>query len=237
MADSRASSIAALRETLASACSDGQVATQSRVEEWAWADQAGSELPFVASAWRTGACDRLTLWVGRSFRSCRAFTRFALPEVGVPRESSTLWVVAGDLDQRLWAIEHGARCPAVGAVVADGRGLTVNQTRRVQLAAEASPTGCVVVLLREAKELRQPSAARLRGVLEPTPGPDESIRWNAQLLRRKGARPTDDLAEGERVVLEYRHGKIVAVRPSADVVDRPGEAQGPGHVERRAVSA
>lgn len=46
-------------------------------------------------------------------------------------------VPARDAGARLWAIEQAARCPGVCAVFADGRGLDLPATRRLQLAAQS----------------------------------------------------------------------------------------------------
>jgi len=42
------------------------------------------------------------------------------------------------LEDRLWAAETAARCPAVAAVIADGSGFGLTETRRLQLTAEAT---------------------------------------------------------------------------------------------------
>jgi hypothetical protein len=46
-------------------------------------------------------------------------------------------VPAHDAGARLWAIEQAARCPGVCAVFADGRGLDLPATRRLQLASQS----------------------------------------------------------------------------------------------------
>ena len=84
---------------------------------------------------------------------------------------------------RLWAIDLALRCPAVVAVVADGRGLELPQTRRLQLAAES---GAVLGLLgRPPGELERRSTASTRWRVRPAPGPRP--RWAVELLRCKGA--------------------------------------------------
>ena len=220
---------------------------------------AGGVVPWVAARWRVREAIRrhpgAVVWIG-----CGGY-----PYVGWGDEwqdhggAWVLGVTAKRLVDRVWAIERCVRCVAVAAVIADGRGLSFTQTRRLQLAAESSGgggssdtavqrqssaeagvglpgagvlpgafagagAGARVVLLRSEGELARPSAARVRGVVRPVVSTDGIPRWSAQLLRRKGVRPTDDLAEGQRVVLEMRDGQVVVVRGSADVADRPGAA-------------
>ena len=180
-------------------------------------------MPWSAAVWRLQrgepAREGLRVWVGGRERPY--LTRHHA------ESASWLMVSAAGTGERVWAIECCVRCPAVAAVVADGRGLDFTATRRLQLAVERAvgERDCGrVILLRDLQELTRPSAARVRGVVWPEPSTDGSgggvVRWNAQLLRRKGMRPTDDLGEGDRVVLEVRHGQVVVVHPSADVADR-----------------
>ena len=184
-------------------------------------------LPWAAAMWRLWRDKEddagLGVWVGKGER----------PYLPGDRAGSASWLMvsAGKPDERVWAIERCVRCVAVSAVVADGRGMSFTATRRLQLAAESGggagatgAPGARVILLRDEGELARPSAARVRGVVWPEPSGDGMMRWNAQLLRRKGVRPTDDLAEGDRVVLEMRHGQVVVMRGAAEVADRPGGA-------------
>ena len=252
--------VSALKALLAERLDDRPPHGAGVLEEWGvdepWigfessrrSSAAAGVVPWVAARWRVrGAVARhpgLVVWVG-----CGGY-----PYVGFggawPDGAGTrvLGVTAKRLVDRLWAIERCVRCVAVAAVVADGRGLSFTETRRLQLAAEGrsddatkprsdeeaggAPAGAGVlpgagvrvVLLRSEGELARPSAARVRGVVRPMPSTDGMVRWSAQLLRRKGVRPTDDLAEGERVVLEMHDEQVVVVREPAGVADRPGAA-------------
>ncbi len=189
-------------------------------------------LPWLAAVWRLGrgvsGRRGLVVWVGGGDRP------YLLGGGG--EGWSWLTVLSGEPEERVWAIERCVGCAAVSAVVADGRGMGFTATRRLQLAVESvagvgdgvEGVGCDrVILLRDEGELGRPSAARVRGVVWPKPSGDGIVRWNAQLLRRKGMRPTDDLAEGGRVVLELRHGQVVVVCEPAEVADRSG-ASGSG---------
>ena len=57
-----------------------------------------------------------------------------------------LLALGRDDRERLWVMEEGLRCPGVAAVVAEVRKLDLKQSRRLQLAAEAS--GVTALLLR-----------------------------------------------------------------------------------------
>ncbi|MHC5023559.1 MAG: hypothetical protein ACYTGG_06560, partial [Planctomycetota bacterium] len=98
----------------------------------------------------------------------------------------SLFVDPPDGAARLWAIDLAARCPAVAAVVADGRGLRLAHTRRLQLAAERS--GSLVLLARPPGELRELSVAGTRWRLERTRSSGANPRWRLELLRCKGSR-------------------------------------------------
>ena len=213
------------------------------VEEWAWADSEGQWLEkgnrlgraqrrggedlaasgggWIASIWRGclggGSGGGLRGWVGAR----------RLPHLAGSWGWGGRWlsILCTRADERLWSIEQCVRCAAISTVIADGRGLDFTATRRLQLAVESRRTPVKLVLLRAADELARPSAARVRGVVWPRPSKDGVVRWNAQLLRRKGVRPADDLGEGDRVVLEVRRGEVVVVHQPADVADRPAAAE------------
>jgi protein ImuA len=84
----------------------------------------------------------------------------------------------------LWAIESAARCPAVAAVIADGSGLVMAHTRRLQLAAEAG--SALLLLARPPRELDRLSAAATRWLVSCAPSTSKAPTWNVQLLRCKG---------------------------------------------------
>lgn len=87
---------------------------------------------------------------------------------------------------RLWAIETALRCPSVGAVVADGSGLDMAATRRLQLAAEGGRS--IGLIARPAREAGALSAAATRWrVGRPQPREDAAgPRWVLELSRCKG---------------------------------------------------
>jgi hypothetical protein len=140
------------------------------------------------------------VWIGRSIRpyphlllrGCAPVERFASSRqsTATPRDrlllERSLFIDPPDDGMRLWAIDLALRCGAVCAVVADGRGLGMSQTRRLQLAAEAG--GALVLLARPPEEERELSAAMTRWRITPAPSSTDRPRWIIELLRRKGAR-------------------------------------------------
>lgn len=97
----------------------------------------------------------------------------------------------------LWAWEQSLRCPAVAVVVGWLNRLQSVQYRRLQLAAETG--GGIGMLLRPAREHRQPSWAGLRLLVKPQPlfqppsqrlarerPPPRSRRLQVELLHSRG---------------------------------------------------
>ncbi len=84
---------------------------------------------------------------------------------------------------RLWATDLALRTPAPTAVIADGQGLTLANTRRLQLAASA---GCGIGLIaRPPAESRTLSAATTRWRVEPRATSGPYVGWTLTLLRNK----------------------------------------------------
>ncbi|MDY7108583.1 MAG: hypothetical protein SYC29_08085 [Planctomycetota bacterium] len=122
----------------------------------------------------------------------------------------SLFIDPPDDGTRLWATDLALRCPAVSVVIADGRGLSMPQTRRLQLAAEAG--GALALLARPPEEERELSAAMTRWRVAPTPSATDRPRWIIELLHRKGARGGLSVtATSERRT----------TRPPAVVVEKP----------------
>lgn len=129
-------------------------------------------------------------------------------------------------DERLWAMDVALRSAAALVVVADGAGLTMAGSRRLQLAAEAG--GTVGLLARPHKERGELSAAATRWLVSP--GPVDRLKpvtptWTVELLRRKGLRPIAEDARRWAVRLDDGT-RLVSV--DADARDRPAPATGPG---------
>ncbi len=130
---------------------------------------------------------------------------------------------------RVWAIDAALRCPAITAVVADGSGLDIAATRRLQLAAHAGRA--LALIARPFREIQELSTAATRWVVgrrvfAGRPG------WTVELVRRKGVGHLMEV--GWRCGLEWDHASGVVGVP-ADVVRGPGaEAVEEGEIRRTA---
>ena len=156
----------------------------------------------IGLAWRAaeeGDPGRAVVWVGRrGWPYPPALVRRAGPS-GVDRRllERSVFVDPSSRGERVWAIELAARGAGVAAVVADGSGLTMAESRRLQLAASGDErrAGTPALLARPARERRELSAARTRWRVTPSLGAPPDGRdvyrqgWTIELLRRKGVRP------------------------------------------------
>jgi protein ImuA len=139
--------------------------------------------------------------------------------------------------ERLWAIDTALRSAAAGVIVADGSGLDMASTRRLQLSAESSGScaGAVCLLARPLRERRALSAAATRWLVEPDPcAPDPSENdlsnndgpgWAVELLRRKGLRP-EGHAHRWRVRSCHATGDVRVVPIAADRSGPPARQVG-----------
>ncbi len=130
----------------------------------------------------------------------------------------SIWLDPRTDDERLWAIDQAMSCPAIAAVVADGSGLPMAATRRLQLAARNS--GALVMLARPQRDRGVISAAALRWVVTPTLSPGTHPRWIIELARAKGQSLT---ATGTRWIVEKTREEGLVHLPAA-LCDRPAEA-------------
>ncbi len=99
----------------------------------------------------------------------------------------------------LWAFEEALRTPSIAGVVAEIEDVDLNQSRRLQLAAEIG--GATALLLRPPGELDRPSTARTRWRISSLPSATDdghTRRWRAALAHAKGG------AAGEWRI-EHRH--------------------------------
>ncbi|HYF15377.1 MAG TPA: hypothetical protein VD971_09935 [Phycisphaerales bacterium] len=156
------------------------------------------------------------VWVGRSVhpyavvlgqRGLEACTLLA----------RSLFVHAQHASERLWAADLSLRS-RVAAVIADGRAFDLRATRRLQLAAEAGGSMCL--LARPPWEAGVLSAAATRWMVSFLRSPTMTRRWSVELLRCKGMQP-DDRARRARVLELDRATRALRVAP--DVLDGLGE--------------
>jgi len=97
--------------------------------------------------------------------------------------SRSIFVIPKTDAERLWAIDVALRSSVVAAVIADGRGFGLAETRRLQLTAEGSRAR--LWLVRPPGERRVLSAAGLRWLVRVRPTARDRPRWRITLDRVK----------------------------------------------------
>lgn len=178
----------------------------------------------------TGPGEGLCVWVGRR---CWPNPE-ALARVSMSVLHRSLFVHPSGRDERAWALDLCLRSAGVSVVVADGRRLTFNETRRFQLAAEAG--GTMGLLVRPPWESREPSAARTRWRATPSLSADADQRWVIELLRCKGARPAARNPRNPRNVL-HSEFQEEARRWSARRSHATGDVSVAPHAPHRSLEA
>ena len=150
------------------------------------------------------------LWIGRAVWP---YPHVLVGERGELLLRQSIFVDPPDAASRLWAVELALRCPSVNAVVADGRGLAMAETRRIQLAARSralrprvssgggggsgTALAPLTLVARPSWERRELSAAAFRWRVSTAPstgGP----RFELELMRCKGRVGVEGAAEGKR---------------------------------------
>lgn len=148
----------------------------------------------------------LVLWIGRRcWPSVWTLAAFGAPEDARLIARSVL-VDPPDPDDALWAAEQGLRCRDVGVVVADGAGLTMAATRRLQLAAGAS--AALALIARPPWEQKQLSAAASRWIVE-TRAEDPGPAWLVRAARCRAGAVRGESAPGVWVVRTVREETVV----------------------------
>lgn len=170
-----------------------------------------------------------SLWVSDEVRNSPK-SEVRSPKSG-GRRGKRRW--AGEIDARLWAIDLAARSPGVRVVIADGSGVDMAASRRLQLAAEAGQT--LVLLGRPWADRQLISAATTRWHVSPVVTQGNEPRWQMELLRCKGSQrqagqdaPSAWLIEGVQ-----SHGQGLVVVP-AEPGDRSPEAEAADERRQRA---
>lgn len=191
-----------------------------------------AQLPPIALltdlAWRTIERTPTTriLWIGRALRPYpHALLRRRAHERDTRLLDHSTFVDTDDVSARVWAAELALRCDAVGMVIADGAGLRMPASRRLQLCAASAGTPCL--LTRPEHEQPELSAARTRWLVTPRASEARDQAWTLELLRCKGLQPA--VGDARRWVAHRDHarGSISEWTPSdvgaaPNVVHRPG---------------
>ncbi|MEN1705087.1 MAG: hypothetical protein AAGJ54_06180 [Planctomycetota bacterium] len=132
----------------------------------------------------------------------------------------------------MWAIDQALRCPGVAAVIADGRGFSMAESRRLQLAAAVG--GGIGLIARPLRERGELSAAKTRWLVTPRVSDTHNQAWTVELLRCKGVRPQTGMGGARRWVVRRDHatGAMGEWTPcdvgvAAELVDRPAAAARP----------
>jgi protein ImuA len=127
-----------------------------------------------------------------------------------------------DNASRLWAIDLALRTPSAVAVIADGEGLTLPHTRRLQLAAATGGGGGALCLLaRPPGELDRLSAATTRWRITHALSSTMRPRWTLALLRNKDRPALTD--EPPSWTVEWNHAQGLICIPAV-LADRTGSA-------------
>lgn len=173
------------------------------LHEWFSGGPAGGWLPPLmlftslaraALVLRSGGA---VLWIGRLVRPSLA----VLIARGDELLRRSMLVDASDLEERVWAIDVAVRSQAVAAVIADGRGLDLARSRRLQLGAQSG--GALVLLARPEGERCELSCAATRWAVRARRSEAGAPQWEVECLRRKGVRrfPAEDAHS--RFILEW----------------------------------
>lgn len=179
------------------------------------------------------------VWVGRR---CWPYGRLLARGENRDLLERSIFVDAVNDASRLWAVDVALRCEAVCAVIADGTGLDMPATRRLQLAARAGRS--VGLLARPPAELRGLSAAATRWIVTAVANhQSHHPRWRVRQIRSKGGpyrmwggdggRLSHAGHDGRRDTADFRDptsdiehllefcGAQGAIHLLADVADRP----------------
>lgn len=161
------------------------------LHEWLPTDSSPPLAILIGLAWQAVVArpGRRVCWIGRQ---CWPYPHALLRRPAQPDGSgsgtalleASVFIDARSTAECVWAAEVGLRCAGIGMVIADGRGIGMAESRRLQLAASAE--GAAVQLIRQEKEGAVLSAARTRWRAEPQPGTGRGQAWSIELLRSKG---------------------------------------------------
>ncbi len=191
----------------------------SRTRDLAWSPPLRLLAHLAVSAARATAPDEQPGWIAWIGRRVWPYAPALARLGGAPLVRRSLLVdpeVPGSSATRLWAIDAALRSPAL-VVVADGAGLALAETRRLQLSAESGAS--IGLLARPRWDRATRSAAATRWEVNAGVSDEGVQQWEIVLAACKGARPLG--AGTGRWLLERRCDGVVRVVPVLGV--RHGE--------------
>jgi hypothetical protein len=163
----------------------------------------------------------LVVWIGRRmWPSISALTQRS----GIAGEPAllghSLFVEAEDVARRTWAIDVALRSSAACSVVADGSGIDLAQSRRLQLAAQSGES--LVLLARHPAEQHELSCASTRWLVTPRRSSIGSPQWSLSCLRSKGLQRFPAPDAQPPLILEWNRATC-CIGVAAGMVERSGE--------------
>ena len=175
------------------------------VHELIAADPADGSVFALAARWlglaQRRQAGKWVLWCGRAERLYGP----GLVQLGLD-PARLVTVRSARAEDALWVMEEALRCRDLAGAVAEIEGLSLAQSRRLQLAAEAGGIGFLVRAPdragRGAPELGASAAVTrwrvgaLPGAPASAPGVLGPPRWKLELLRCRGGRPAKYIVEG-----------------------------------------
>ncbi len=173
----------------------------------------------TALAARLAAGGGTVLWCQQRLTTTEAGLPYGagLAGFGLAGERLVLFRGAHDTDV-LWAAEEGLRHPGLAVVLAEVEDLDLTQSRRLQLAAEASGVTAIVRRLGTGPLAANAALTRWRVAAAPS-APDRAddigaARWSVDLYRCRGGAPRSWLMEWQDEALRFAVAAALADRPS-----------------------
>lgn len=167
----------------------------------------------ACEAMRCAAATRL-VWIGRRVFPYPVFLARQHPSL----LAASLFVDVRERDARVWAIDVALRSGVPVCVIADGQGITLAESRRLQVAAKCGRG--VALLARPAHEAHELSAAASRWVVTPRvesrldaseTDMDARVAWTLTLVRSKGESLGMDAGS---LIAEWRDAQGLVVLPA-----------------------